>query len=465
MADYSIISQDPAVRQYVQDGLLQREFHDALFPELKFRAMVEWQPWGEHEGDTKIFTGDGLYDPDTEALPPNQDPVPEPRQKEQWTATIFRLAKTGDVPMATSTLAPVDLFSQEAQAQGKQAGQSLNRKVRNRTYNAAMSGNTNIVGTTNSATQRVKHLNGLTRARRPDLAAGSPVRFDPVSSTNPLSVQLGAGPTTRNIIGFTPDNAGDEIGPGTITLDAVYNGTDRDAVVAASASSIVYVGGGRHVDDIGNTDVFTFAALRTAVARLRTMNVPTFPDGLYYAHVDPTTETQWFADTEVQRMLTSLPDYAMYRDSAIGNIGGTIVLRNTECPVQSTVRPKDGVTFTKKDDFAGELFSNGNAATGIPIHRPIVLGYGGLKEYWLDYMKLVSDAGMLGKVISKPRITSNGISIEMDRVYFLIRPPQNRLQDLPSMTWAWMGDFPFRTDATSGDAAAFKRAVVILHGQ
>jgi len=52
-----------------------------------------------------------------------------------------------------------------------------------------------------------------------------------------------------------------------------------------------------------------------------------------------------------------------------------------------------------------------------------------------------------------------------DRVQLLIRSPLNRLQDLVSTSWKFIGDWPVRTDVTTGDAARYKRVVAIEHGE
>ena len=67
--------------------------------------------------------------------------------------------------------------------------------------------------------------------------------------------------------------------------------------------------------------------------------------------------------------------------------------------------------------------------------------------------------------MAEPRISNNGIEVNVDRVQLIIRSPLNRLQDVVSTAWKFIGDWPVRTDATSGDAAYFKRALVIEHGE
>jgi len=466
MPDFSTISQDPTVRSLVQDGLLERAFHDALFPRMLFRGEAMPQLWPNNVGDSMVFTGVGLVAPKMRPLQPGSDPAPSTYQAEQWSATLQQYADSIDTHMPSSITAIANLFLRNAQQLGLSSGQSLNRMVRDRLFNAAGSGSTVADGAQNNVTTlRVKRLAGFTRARRPDLAAGSPVQFSTVSTNNPLKVLLGTALTANTVTGYSPDNPGDEVGPGTLTLSAGSpNLADRAAVLAVDRTSAVYVGGGNRTDDIGTTDLLTLAAIRTAVARFWQQNVPEMPDGRFHLHVDPTAQAQIFADDEFQRLLTSLPDYFMYKQFALGELLGTVVFRNSENPLPETVAPNDGVTFSLDDPFAGELYSNGSATTGVRIHRTLLVAQGSIYEYYQDLGALITEAGVTGKV-GQSTINNNGIEVNTDRIQLIIRSPLNRLQDLVSTSWKFIGDWPVRTDATVGDAARYKRLVQILTGE
>jgi hypothetical protein len=409
-----------------------------------------------------VFTGTGLITPKARPLVPGTDPPPSTYQSEQWEATLQQYADSIDTHMPTSISAIANLFLRNAQQLGLSAGQTINRLVRNRIGNTAGAGWTVADGAQVAVTTlRVKRINGFTKARRPDLVAGSPVRFSPVTTNNPLAVTVAA--VANTVIGYTPDNPGDELGPGTLTLSAAATVADRDAVLSADRTSSVYVGGGNRTDDIGSGDVMTLAALRTAVARFWGQNVPEMPDGRFHAHMDPTSQAQIFGDAEFQRLLTSLPDYYMYKQFAIGEILNTVVFRNSENPQGDTVIGGSTASFSLDDPFAPELWSNGNASTGVPIHRALLTGQSAIFEYSQDLSALVTEAGVTGKV-GQPTINNNGIEVMTERIQLIIRAPLNRLQDLVSTSWKFIGDWPCRTDATTGDAARFKRVQQIIHG-
>lgn len=468
MPDFSIISQAPEIRALVQDGLLERAYHDALFPRLLYRSEAAPVEWPGQVGDRMVFTGAGLLPKNQRPLTPNTDPTPKTFPSEQWEATVQRYADTIDTAMPTSIVAIVNLFYRNAQQLGLQAGQSLNGLVRNRMYNAGLSGHTVADGAQGPVTTlRVKRLNGFTRARRPDLVAGSAVRYDPVSANNPLQVvifdQTGPAEVSRTVVGFTADTPGDEIGPGTITLaGGAVTVLDRAYVLSVNRTALVRTGGGLTVDSVGSTDLFTLSDIRAAIARLRRQNVPEHQDGYFHCHLDPDSESQIFADQEFQRLNRSLPDYYMYKEFAVAVVLGTIFIRNNEAPLPDTVIGGLTATYSQDDNFAGELFSGG-APGGVIVHRPLFTGQGLIMEYYMDTDQLITEAGVTGKT-AEPRITNNGIDISVERVKLIIRAPLNRLQDQVATTWQFIGDWPIRTDGAVGDPAYFKRCVVVEHG-
>jgi hypothetical protein len=460
--EFSTITQAPEIRALVQEGLLERAFHDSLFPRLLFRAAATPHEWAANVGDSMFFTAPGLLGVRQKPIVPGADPVPESYESEQWQATLQQYASSIDTHMPTSITAIANLFLRNGQQLGLQAGQTMNRIVRNRMFNAALAGHTVADGIQAATTTlRVKRLNGFTTARS---SSGSRVRFDTVSGSNPLPVNVfeTGVPAPRNVIGFTPDIAGDELGPGVITLDAAVSVIDRDPVVAVDATSIVRVGGGDAVDAIGALDILDLAAIRSAVSRFWQANVPEMPDGRFHCHLDPTSQNQIFSDPEWQRLLTSLPDYYMYKQFAVGELLNCVFYRNNENPQVDTVQGGASATYDDNDPFAGELFSDGTPA-GVKIHRALFSGQGAIYEYHQGLDQLITEAGITGKV-GEPAITNNGIRVMTDRIQLIIRAPLNRLQDQVSSSWKFIGDWPVRTDATTGDAARFKRLLVVEHG-
>lgn len=200
MPDFSTISQSPDIRAIVQENTLERAFHDSLYPRLMFRGEAEPIIFPANIGDSLVFTGIGLIKPKMRPLAPNTDPAPSDYQKEQWDIQLQTYADTIDTPMPTSIAAIANLFLRNAQQLGLGAGQTLNRLVRNKMYNAALSGHTVADGAQGpTVTLRVKRLNGFTKARQ---TTGNAVRFTVVSAANPLPILIfddpGAGRSERH---------------------------------------------------------------------------------------------------------------------------------------------------------------------------------------------------------------------------------------------------------------------------
>ena len=170
-----------------------------------------------------------------------------------------------------------------------------------------------------------------------------------------------------------------------------------------------------------------------------------------------------FADAEFQRLLRSMPDYFIMREYTIGQLLNTIFFSDAETPQTNTVNWTTPTTYSDADPFAGEL-TESNSDTGTPVHRPIFLGAGAIKEYFQDLNQLISEAGIQGKV-GEGRISNNGVEIMTDRIQFLLRPPQNRTQDMVAVTYQFYGDWTCRTDSATGDKARYKRVVVVEHSE
>lgn len=471
MADYSVILQTSQFRAIVQENALERFFSDALFPKQLFRAEADSESWEANVGDNKTFTGKGLMQTKLRPLVPGQDPSPGNYNLEQWAATQNQYANSIDTNLPTAIAAAINKLTDDVKTLGLNAGQSLNRVCRNRLFNAAESGWT-VADQAQSGvtTLRVKRLNGFTRARRPDLQTGSPVRYDFVTTNNPLPITVirtAGGAITVNVTGFTPDTPADELGPGTITIDTSITVADRDPVFASTRTFRVISGGGNATDALSaGTDILHLADVRSIIARLRATDVMEMSDGTYHFHVDPTGENQLFADPEIQQLTRGTaalpPDGYMYRDFVINRIMGCTFYRNNETPLASKVIGGTTATFSQDDPLAPELFSNGSASTGAPVHRALAIGLEAMKEYYVNQSALMTEAGVQGKVETGARIVNNGVTMDVERIRVIQRAPQDRLQQNVSTTWSFIGDFVVRTDGATGDAAAYKRLGAVL---
>ena len=142
MASFSSIINTPAIRAIVQQGLLVREFKDALFPRLLFRGEAIPAEFPTHVGDQLYFTGKGLLPRSIAPLTPGVDPLPQSYPLEQWFTQIQKFGGTIDTDMPTDIASIVRLFLENTKQLGLQAGLSLNTGARDQAYNAALSGQT-----------------------------------------------------------------------------------------------------------------------------------------------------------------------------------------------------------------------------------------------------------------------------------------------------------------------------------
>lgn len=439
---------NPSVVAIVQDRTLQRVFRDAAFPRLLYRMEAIGEMWPVNLGANQTFTRAGLITPSTRPLPAGKDPVPGSYAVEQWEATAQQWGSAIDTHMPTSYVTLASQYLRNMHQLGLHAGQSLNRVVRDKLYNAYVAGNTVCDGGYGPGTAMpVKNLTGFAY----QLVNGRPAL---VSASNPLAITVNG--VAYTCTGCTPTIAGDYIHGGTLTLTANVTSLDRQAVLATNRSRIVYSGGGTRVDDIATTDATTLADVRTAVAQMRYDNIPPHEDGSYHWHGDPIAESQFFGDAEFQSLNRSMPDYIHYRRFAMAYLLGVTFYRNSEAPNSATVSqdPVNGYTSGWED----------TNPTSVSLHRSIITGQGAVEEKYLDESRYISEAGIQGK-IGEFAVVNSGVQVLTERIRLILRAPLDRLQQTTGSAWSFSGDWPIPTDSvTTTSAAAFKRAVVILSG-
>lgn len=442
----------------IQDRTLQRVFRDSMYPRLLYRGEAAREEWAAQLGANQTFSRAGLMRPSTRPVTQNQDPTPGSWPLEQWEANAQQYGAAIDTHMPTSAVSLASMYLRNMHQLGLHAGQSMNRVVRDKLFNAYLAGNT-VVRTTSgaAATLDVVSLNGLTRR----LLNGRPQL---ISATNPLTIVVTTGgvPQTLQAIGFTPDVVGDEIHGGVLALAAAHTGvTARDPVIAANASQVINAGGGASIDDIASSDQFTMALIRAAISQLRTDNAPVHDDGSFHCHLDPTSESQVFGDAEFQNLNTAIPDFIHYREFALAFILGCAFYRNTEAPLPSTVDQDPQYGYT----FAGEMQNTPvGGGSAVTIHRPIFTAAGAVEEKYIPEERYISEAGVIGKV-GQFSIMNNGMQVMTEGVRLILRAPLDRFQQQTSAAWSWSGDYPVPTDANQRTSSAdFKRAVVVQHG-
>lgn len=451
---------NPAIVNLIQDRTLERVFHDALFPRLLYRSEAMPEKWMANIGERQVYTRTGLINVDTNPLTPGSDPTPSSYAIEQWEAEARQFGKSLDTHMPTSYVSLAPTFLRDTVQLGLNAGQTLNRLVRDRLYVAYLGGETvntsaALIGATSIV---VASLNGFNEV----LVNG---RLQPVSPANPLAITFSAGPAANTVVGTLPLNPNNPFGPGILTLGAGLSAplALRTGVRAITRSRITRVGGGATVDGIVGGNILTLQDVINTVARMRSNNIPPTADGFYHVHLTPVGEAQLFADNAFQRLFQSLPENAVYRDLGIGQLVGCRFYRNTENPdLNNTSLQVDTSGGAGAARVSGEIGAEVVNQAGLAVQREIVVGGGAIYEKYIDEGAFLTEAGVTGK-IGEFSVMNGGVAVMTERIRYILRAPLDRLQQIVSQSWSWSGDFPVPSDGLTGSSARFKRAAVIEH--
>ena len=460
MAGGIVLGIPPAVMSLVQEGLLERAFHDGLYPNIAYRAEATTEEWPQNAGTEMFMSRPGLLRPVVKPTQPGVDPQPQAIAYEQWVARLNRYTGTIDTHMPTSAVANANLFMRNIHQLGLQAGQSVNRITRNEIFKNYLSGHTVLISAAaaGDTTIRVAAINGFSDV----LIPGTQVRPATVSPSTPLPIVIGT--TIRNVIGFAADDPNDVNGPGTLLLNAAVGGAGyavRTSVLSACRPDVLRSGGGDNVDAISAADTFVLQDAINAVAILRRHNVQPHDDGFYHCHLSPAANAQIFADPVFQRLNQSCPEGVVYKEGFIGTLSGIMFFMNTESP--EAVNSGDRVSTGTNAFYSNEICAETTNNAGVNIGRILLTGRGSVYERYLDESSFVSEAGVTGKIGSFD-IMNNGVAISTERIRLILRAPMDRLQDLVSATWSISTSFPVPSDLTAGSGPQrFKRAIVLEH--
>lgn len=456
-----ILGVPAAVVELNQKGLLERAFHDGLFPNMAFRAEALPEEWPANTGQQIFMSRPGLLATITTPTPPGLDPVPQAVPFEQWIATLAQFSGTIDTHMPTSTTANANLLLRNIHQLGLQAGQSINQIARNALFQAYLSGQTvaNAAIASADTTVRVASLNGFTDVVIP----GTNVAPQSVSPTFPLPISIGSGSSkvSASVVGYVPDNPADPNGPGTLQLAAAVGAVfvARVTVKSAYAPRVVRSTAGDSIDATGPSDTLTLQQAINAVAFLRRANVQPHDDGFYHAHISPTGNAQFFSDPPFQRLNQSLPEHVIYKEGFIGTIAGIMFFMNNEIPENSN---SGQLTSTNASGvYASGIGAEVTNGAGVNIGRVLITGKGSVYEKYLDEAQYSTEAGTTGK-IGEFDVVNNGISVLTERIRLILRAPLDRLQQVVSASWSISTSFPIPSDITGPSGPErFKRAMVL----
>ena len=430
-----------ALQPIIQQGFLDREFQNALRSRLGYRDCADREDFPVGIGETLTKTRAGLKPSVTTPLAPalntNLDNglTPVGWGVEQYTITINLYAATIDLNMVTSRVGIEQQFLQNATVNGEQAARSLDELARNALYGAYLGGGTRVRTSLASSgpSISVDDIRGFGTS----FINGVPT---PVGGSSTLAVTVGADVYT--LIGAAADATNVSTAPngvsGVLTFStnvSVSDGQVGNAVQSATASLIVRPNARPTSAGLLTNDTLAMANLLDAVAALRRNAVPMI-DGAYNCYLDPVSARQIFSDPDFKLLYQgTATSNATFQNGVVSDFLGLRFVPTTEAPAQ----PHPTIP---------------NAY----IRRPIICGQGALIE---------ADFAGMGAADVAP---DDAIVSVIDNIAMVTREPLDRLQQIISQSWYWIGGFCAPTDTTTNPTtvptatnAAFKRAVLIEH--
>lgn len=468
---FSVIMQSPEVRELVQENMLERTLKDSLIEDTTFRMAADPVLFGGEVGDDKLYSRPGEMEPSQTPIVPGEDASVGRTTHEQWLVQPRQYGKSLDIHAPTSARRFVSELIDNTERLGTHAARSLSRLSRTELYRAALSGRTlNTAAVAASVTVPVQSLNGFTTRRATD---GTAVRYTTVSASNPLDVWVydtgSAAFVERQVVGFAYDDSSDpwrDVKGGTLTLNsAVTISAANYEIVAHDAQHVVRPGIGsglyfgadpRGVESLSSTDTFDASSVRSITARLRSLKVRKYPGvGAYLGFLDSVSEAQLFGDEEVKALKREVPGHFEYKDLAIGMFQGIIWMPAEEAMNVLSYGSNEPLPLTVQ-----------GSVNGLDIHRPMVCGMGALEEHYVDMSEMITDIGILGEA-RRFNLSQDGIMLNTDRIQLVTRPPMDRLQQSPAITWAAQLAMVCGSDGSTYDGggarARYQRMIVCEH--
>lgn len=440
----------------IQTGFLEQTFQQFLQSALGYRMAATREEFSTNIGETLTKTRPGLKAPTIQPLVTSGNVnfdnglTPSTFTVEQFKLTLQMYGDTIDLNTVTNKVGIVDQFLHNSKVNAIQAGQSLDRLARNKLFAGYLAGNTRVrtaLGSP-SATLSVDDINGFENV----LVNGVPT---PVSSSNPMSVTVGASVytltgavadatnvSTTNVpfgfaVGAQPVSGAAPGRSGVLTFSSNVSTSDgalANTVISSVGSVILRPNARPSAAALVSGDYFTMSTALDAVAYLRRNAVAPI-NGMYNCHLDPVSARQLFADPDFKQLFQGQAASQEFRMGKVIELLDLRFIPTTEAPLQS--HPTIANAF---------------------VRRPIVVGEGALIE---------GDFAGMG-AFDTP---DDGAIVDVvDKVVQVTREPMDRLRQIIAQSWYWIGDFVAPTDFTLNSAivpsasnAYYKRGVVIEH--
>jgi hypothetical protein len=450
----------------LQTGFLERELEEGLDSVLAYRRTALMETVPSRIGETLTRTRKGRKTPVTTPITPSSNTgldnglTPSTFSVEQYSFTMQSYADTVDVNMRDELAGIADQLIANSRNNGVQAAQSMERICRFKLFSAYLGGNTRVRtdgGAGSTTTCYVDDIRGFQNV----LVNGV---VTPISSANPISVVEtnvgGSGVNqTLSVTAAVADatNKSQVIDgvSGTLTFTAATLPVNGDSLVASTAPKIIRPFSRATTAQLTGSDMLTMGLVEDAVAYLRDNGVPPMADGTHHCILDNTSLRQLFADQDFKILFAGRYQSREYRDGDIIVLLGITFIPTTETYVQPASQQYNGATYGAAATATAPSLVNQR------VRRPIVLGAECIIQ---------GDFEGLETWLAREGVTAIGDVFLVNGVAQILRPPLDRLQQVASLSWNWVGDFAIPTDVTAtpsiiptASSATFKRALTIEH--
>lgn len=460
-----------SIQSVIQQGYLERQFHQALVAKLGFRAIADLEPFTAGIGETITKTRVGLLPTVTAPMAPaavtdfTSGLTPQQYGVEQFILGVAQYSANMMLNVVTSKVAIDSLYLQNAYALGEQASRSVDTLAQRALFDAYMGGNTRVT-TTLGAPGTAVHVDDVRGFFMTVNTMGQPV---PVSGTYTLSVMVGgdlytlssvvadgAAPATINPwlanLAFSGASTNSSTTPGGFsgTLNFTANVTVLDATAgnsatAATAPQVIRPQLSTGTSQVGNTSLIapatsvnggklTMQMILTAKATMSANGVPPVSaSGSYNMYADPIHLTGLYQDPAFQFFFRGQDQSKEYRRGVISDMLGVSLIETNLNPVQN---------------FAG-IGS---------VRRAVLCGQGALIE--ADFTS-TGYADAVG-------VSDSGMIVMADGIAHVTREPLDSLKQVVTQSWAYIGGFVAPTDVTTNpntiptaNNSSLKRAIIL----
>lgn len=443
------------VQAAIQSGFLEREFHAPLVANSAYRSVATQEPFSAKIGETLTKSRSALFPAVTTPLATaantdlNNGLTSTYFGIEQYIMTLNQYGFTTDLNLVMEPFAISSIFLQNAKKLAEGAARSIETLAQQALFNTTLGQNTRVLTTLGSTgvTVAVDDIRGFGNSWT---STNTPIA---VSSSNPLSVtfirsgaySVGANSAnttggTYNLTSVTADGSNVSASPGgisgTLTFAsnvAVADGTAGNGVVAAVAPIIQRPFNRATAKQLGAGDVLTMAMLLNAKQTLSANGVEPFSNGLYRFIVDPYQALALYSDQGFQRFQIGHTESKEYTRGHIAEVLGIEIVETRMAPIQATLG-------------------------GGAIHRGLLFGDGAMIE---------SDYTSTGYAALRNGLDDELITV-VEGVAHVTRPPVDRLGQVITQSWTWIGGFVMPTDLTTTTTtvptagnSAWKRSLVL----